>query len=393
MRIKLAALAILLLANIYARAQYVFLVPSYFHGIFSDQLSSARAQGMGYTTITLDGISTAIYNPATISPGKTKLDLGLNYAKGNPTMPKSYYPFAGISFKPLPKLSLGATMFAWIDPDSYWTASIANVDIDTKKKSQHMYSLMAAYEFTKGLHVGVSGNFIKDEAVEGTTTAKEFLVSAGAIYDLPVSFIKSPKIINQNLRFAASLVNVLMNGRAEEKYKDLLNYRDVPIILRGGLAYDFSIPVSVAFAKNKKFFKGSPEILDITLRMQYQDWLKSKEHIFFDHKSSNAFGIGTEAWFMHALAFRLGYYYETRPGDVDPGQRLVTEDKKRGFTWGLGANLPLQRLTAGKMPFDIEVNIVSQRMMNEVIDERALGDIKDRRFQFCMGLNIKWKGR
>ena len=78
-------------------AQYSFLLPSHYHGIYSDQLSSARAQGMGYTTITLDGIATSPYNPATISPGTHPLDIAVNYAKGSPQFPKSYYPFARIS--------------------------------------------------------------------------------------------------------------------------------------------------------------------------------------------------------------------------------------------------------------------------------------------------------
>jgi hypothetical protein len=386
----------LLLSFIFARsnAQYVFLIPTHYHGIFSDQLSSARAQGMGYTTITLEGVSTAIYNPATISPGNTCLDLSLNYAKGNPQMPKSFYPFVGVSFKPMPRLAVGASMFAWIDPDSYWDASIQGQSIPTEKKTQHLYSVTAAYEVIRNLHVGISGNFLRDEAVKGTTTNKEFMLNAGVIYDRPVQLLKIKNISNQQIRFAASLVNATMNGATKETYQNLLNYRDLPIIARGGLAYNFSLPLSASFTRGKKFFQQSPELLDLAVRLQYQDWLHQKDQSYDDDKFSTAFGIGAEAWFMKLLALRLGYYSETRPDKApNPNDLIATRPQKSGLTWGLGVNLPVQRLTNGELPLDIEVNLVTQRMMNEMNDKDLppSSDFRDKRFQFCIGIDVKWK--
>lgn len=394
MKLKLLTCLFLILVCGHLTAQRVYLLPSHFHGIYSDQLSSARAQGMGYTTITQDGITTSLYNPATISPGNTIVNLGLNYAKGSPQFPKSYYPFAGLSYRVLPKLTLGASMFAWIDPDSYWNAVIANQVIETDKKTQHLYSIMAAYQIINGLHFGVSGNFLRASAVRGTTTAKDFILNTGLIYDRDANLLKQPRVTNQRIRLAASLANTLMKPISNETYKNLLNYRDLPIILRGGAAYSFSIPVSASFAKRSRFFREEPEILDLALRVQYQNWLKHKEHIFNDNKFSTAFGIGAEAWFMKLLAFRLGYYHETRPEGSNRNEIVVTDPKKRGITWGLGANLPVQRLSGGKIPVDIELNLVTQRMMNEMKDEYTAGsDLRDKRFQFCLQLDVKWNGK
>lgn len=373
-------------------SQYIFSIPSHYHGLFSHQLSSARAQGMGYTTITTDGIGTSIYNPATISPGNAMLDVSFNYAAGHPYYPKSYYPFLGVSYRVLPRLVVGASTFAWIDPDSYWTATIAGQDFDTDKKTQRMHSLTAAYEVIDGLHVGLSGNLIREQAVKGSTTIKEFIMNMGAIYDRDVELIQHTRLINQKVRFAFSLTNMLMNAKTEQRYQDDLNYRDMPIILRLGTGYGFSLPVKASFARNKKFFAESPEILDLFFRVQYQNFLKHKDHIYRDHEYSSAFGIGAEAWFMKLLALRLGYYTEKRAdSDDDPGI-LATTDNKSGFTWGFGGNIPLQRLTGGKVPFDIEANFVTSKMMNELHDDRynLPGGFRDKRFQFCAGLNIRW---
>ncbi len=395
---KIAALVVLNFSLLSIEAQnYVFYVPTHYHGIFSDQISSARSQGMGLTTITTEGVGTSGYNPATISPGNVRLNLAFNYAKGHVTLPKSYYPFVGISYKVIPKLTLGVTRFSWVDPDSYWTASIQGQEIDTDKKKQSMTSILAAYEILEGLHFGVSGNFLRDEAVEGTTTNKEFIANVGAIYDHAVTLMKNPRFTNQQMRFAASLTNAGMNAVTEQTYQNLKNFRDIPIILRLGTAYSFSIPAKVSFTKNKKFFAESPELLDLVVRLQYQNWMKHKDYIYNTGEDNSAFGIGFEGWFMKLLALRFGYYTESRsankPNNIN--DIVVTEPRKSGITWGLGANIPVQRLTGGKVPFDIEVNLVTQKMMNEIIDkysQRFDKDFRDKRFFLSVGLDLKWYG-
>lgn len=374
-------------------AQNIYRLPSHFHGIFNGHLTSARAQGMGYTTVTTDGIGTSFYNPATISPGNAQVELSANYAAGHPYYPKSRYPFIGLSFRPIPKLALGVTKFSWIDPKSYWTTDIALQSFDTEKKKLHAYSVVAGYELMEGLHLGASGNLIHQMAIDDTITAKEFILNLGVIYDRKVDFIKHEKFSNQQIRFALSLSNALMNAKAEQRHRELLNYRDMPIIARVGAAYSFSIPASISFTQGKKYFAESPEILDLSLRLQYQDFLKHKDHIYTDHEYNSAFGIGAEAWFMKLLALRIGYYTEDRGIDVDPGERAMTSDRKQGFTWGFGANIPLQRLTAGKIPLDVEANFVTSRMMNELEDryESLVPSVfGDKRLLFCAGLNIRW---
>lgn len=390
---KAVALCAFSLCVFSVNGQFKYISPSHFHGLFNGHLTSARAQGMGYTTVTTEGIATSFYNPAAISPGNTRLDVSVNYAKGHPYHPDSYYSFAGAAFRPLPRLTIGASRFSWIDPKPYWTAQIGGTNFDTDRSELHAYSLLAAYRLLEGLHIGVSANMIRQLAIEDTVTLRESIFNAGLIYDRPVNLIKHDKIENQTVRFAVSLANALMNAKVEQRHKDNLNYRDMPIIARAGAAYSFSIPMSAAFTAGKKFFAESPEILDLSVRLQYQNFLKHKDHIFNDHKYSTAVGVGAEAWFMKLLSLRMGYYGESRSDSGSPGDIVVTNARKHGFTWGFGANIPLQRLTDGKVPVDVEANFVTSRMMNE-LDNRYENNIPsvfgDKRFLFCAGLNIRW---
>jgi hypothetical protein len=98
---------------------------------------------------------------------------------------------------------------------------------------------------------------------------------------------------------------------------------------------------------------------------------------------------------MKLIAFRIGYYTEDREDkSSDPGDIVVTTNNKSGFTWGFGANIPVQRLTKGKIPVDVEANFVTSKMMNELNEKYYLpSEFKDKRFQFCAGLNIRWNGK
>lgn len=381
----------------FLNAQNVYRTPSHFHGLYNGQLSSARAQGMGYATITLDGIGTSFYNPATISPGNTKLEFAGNYAIRHPYLPKAVYPFLGLSFRPIPRLALGITRFSFIDRETLWTTQIGGVNFDTEKKSLHAYSLVAGYEVMEGLHLGASGNMIREHGVNDSVTISEFILNIGAIYDRSVDWIKHERFSHQKVRLAFNLSNALMNALIEQRHREEVNYRDLPIIARIGAAYSVSIPARVVFTKGKKFFAESPEMLDLTLRLQYQDFLKHKDYIYTDHNYNSAVGIGLEGWFMRLLALRIGYYSEKRGVDVDPGNIAMTTDRKKGLTWGFGANIPLQRLTGGKIPLDLEANFVTSRMMNELEDRyegnRIPSVFSDKRFLFCGGLNIRWNGK
>jgi len=396
---KIAFIPVLLLFLLKVQAQNItYWTPTNLHGILIDNTTSVRAEALGKNTITLDGVRTSFENPATISPGEDKLQVALNYIKGHPYFPKSYYPFLGVSYRILPRISASLSTHHWIDPDSYWSADVGGASFDTEKKAHHAYTIGLAGEVIDGLHIGVSGNLLQDEEIKGKTTSKDFIMSFGAIYDRKVQFLKNKKnISNENLRFAASLFNVLMDGQTIQRANERVwQYRDMPIIVRGGAAYSFSMPFNPGFAKKVKKLKSAPATLDLSARVQYANWLKNEKHIFDEYKSNTFMGIGLEAVALKLLALRIGYFTETRTvaENPTPGTRYATKGKRKGLTWGLGATIPAKDWSKGKLPFEIRFDLLLKNhpdLLDESISQRTARDITDKKLQFGVGIELAIK--
>lgn len=388
----------LALKSFSVKAQLSHYVPTHYQGLFYMQPSSARAIGMGLTTITLPGIENAFYNPATIGLTEEKLNIHLNYASGSEVYRKGKYPFMGVSYKVNEKLTLGLSTFSWLDDkDSPWTTVIGFYDEPVDgRRSQSWYNLVAAYEAIPDLQIGVSGNYLVDRSVgKGTITNSEFILSVGAVYDKEVDWIKSENIQRQNIRFATSLVNVLMKNRIEQTFEEHLNYRDLPIHLTFGTAYQVSLPFSPTFVEGKSFFANMPKQLDLALHLQYRDVLKGSDDdaVNTNHELNTALGIGAEAWFLDFAAFRMGYYNEKRPSEskVDGSGYWVT-DNKRGFTWGFGVKLPLNEMTNNAFPFNTEIDFVTSKVLNEYNNNGPTIEpyFNGRDFLFAIGINLKF---
>lgn len=376
----------------------VFWTPTNLHGLLIDNTTSVRAEALGKSSITLDGVRTAFENPATISPGNDKMQIALNYIKGSPVYPKAYYPFLGVSYRILPKITASLTTHHYIDPDSYWNAEIGGQSFDTEKKAQHAYSVGLAGEVIKGLHVGLSGNLLTDEEIKGLSTSKDFILSLGVIYDKPVQFFKSNKKVSQeNLRFAASFFNLLMDGQTIQRQSEQIwQYRDMPIIARAGVAYGFSLPLKPAFAQKSKKLKSAPQTIDLSARLQYGNWLKSGKHIYDEYKYHTHLGIGLEAVALKLLALRLGYFTESRTVAENPvpGTRYATKDKRKGLTWGLGAIIPARDWSNGKLPFEIRFDLLMKNhpdLLDESISQRSSPDFRDKKIQFGIGIELAIK--
>ncbi|WP_422104940.1 hypothetical protein [Winogradskyella sp.] len=379
-----------------SRAQLSHYVPTHYQGLFNMQPSSARATGMGLTTITLPGVENAFYNPATIGLVEEKVSVHLNYASGSEVYRKGRFPFIGATYRINDKLIVGMSTFSWLDDkDSPWTTIIGiyNEPVDGRR-SQSWYNFIAAYEIIPHLQFGVSGNYLVDRSVgPGTVTNSEFILSAGAIYDRAVNFIKSDKVQRQNIRVAASLVNALMKNRIEQTFEDNLNFRDLPIHLTFGTAYQVRLPFSLGFIEGRSFYESMPRHVDLALHFQYRDVLKGPEDdvVNANHEFNSAFGIGAEAWFLDFAALRMGYYTEKRPSGRREDGGLWVTDTKRGFTWGFGAKLPLNEWTNKAFPFTTEVNLVTSTVLNEYANNGPTIEsyFDGRDFLFAIGVNLK----
>ncbi|MFD1616060.1 hypothetical protein [Gelatiniphilus marinus] len=392
--IKISALVFFAVFTQTVSAQTSYYIPTHYRGVFNGQPSSTRATGMGLTTITLEGIENAFYNPATVGLTDEKIAVHINYASGNQVYKGGKYPFLGVSYRVNEKLIVGASTLNWFDEkNSPWTTIIGGFSENVKRRSQSAYTLVGAFEVIPNLNLGLSGNYLVEKFVNNTVTNSEFILSFGAVYDKEVNWIKAENVSNQKIRFAGSFVNLLMKNQIEQRYQNFLHYRDLPTYLTLGTSYHASLPFNVGFTQNKGFFEGAPNTVDLSLHLQYKDLMKGskKNSVNPDHKNNTAIGIGAEAWFMDLIAIRMGYYNEKRPNGPKSGGGTWVTDNKKGFTWGFGAKLPLNRLTNGKLPFNSEVNFVTSKLLNEYGNNYTQPSyFTDRNFLFSVGINLKF---
>lgn len=366
--------------------------PGYF-GLLNNALTSSRAQGMGFTTLTKSGIEHSFYNPASIATTEEPFQVYANYANGHTYRPKSRYYFLGSAYRVTEKISLGASLFTYRDNNPVWTSIIGSKPFSTDNFSQTGISLVASYRIMEGLDLGLSGNFLTENAINGERTNSDFIPTIGVNYRKSLDIFSSEKIQNQSISVSGSLFNFLFNNKTEQTYEDLISYNYLPIILRLGAAYGMSIPMESGLAEGKKFFEGTEKSLDLSLELQFQDYLPGKDPRSEDHLYNSAFGIGAEAWFWDRISLRLGFYNEKGPSGIQEDGDIWVTGNRKGFTWGYGAKIPTHELTQKKLPFDVEVNFVTSSLVSALDNEIYTHPrfFTDNNFQFCFGLNLLWR--
>ncbi|GAB2474333.1 PorV/PorQ family protein [Algoriphagus taiwanensis] len=366
--------------------------PGYF-GLFNNQSTSARAQGMGFTTLTRAGIENSFYNPASIGSSKAPIQAYANYANGHSYRPDSRYYFVGGAFKLNQKIAVGLSYFSYQNPDPVWTTIIGGQTFDTDFFSQHAISILGAYEIMEGLQAGLSLNLMQENAVDGEKTNSDFIPSLGIQYERQVELFKGETFKNQRVFGALSLYNFLFQGETNQTYQDAESVAYMPIILRLGGGYAFQLPLQSGLTAGKGYFRGAAQAVDLRLDLQFQDYLPGGPENSTDHELNTAFGVGAEAWFFERLALRIGYFTEKGPSGTQPDGDIWVTGNRAGFSWGYGTLIPTSSLTDGKLPFDIEVNLVTGKQITSLNEEIYTHPsiFADDTFQFALGLNLLWR--
>lgn len=321
-----------------ANAQIVYVTPTHMLHTFTEVTNNTRAEALGKNNITLNGIRSAFDNPATISPGTEKVQVAANYFRGHPYYYRSNYYFWGGSVKIAKRITLGLSSHTWVDPKTVWSTDIAGFSTFTDKQAFQTYSLLGAIKLGKGLHLAASGNYILGKKIEGIITSEDFLLNAGFIYDKATTFLKKSKKANkENLRIAGGFTNALMKyQQIERKDENIWQYRDLPIIMRIAAAYGFAVPL------NSKVDKKGNNTLELTFRLQYNNFIKHKNHFADDAKRNTLIGFGMEGTAWDWFTLRLGYFYETRPIRDVPTEKYATWPYRKGLTWVLDFNCRLK---------------------------------------------------
>ncbi|MDG1279120.1 MAG: hypothetical protein P8O16_17705 [Algoriphagus sp.] len=374
-------------------SQTLYYYPPGYFGLLNNQLTSARSQAMGFTTLTKGGIENSFYNPAAIGNTGVPVQVYANYANGHSYRPDSHYYFVGGAYKINPKLAIGLSYFTYRNPDPVWTTIIGGVTYDTDFFAQSVLSAVVSYQIFEELEMGLGINLMEENAINGEQTNSDFMPSVGFQYEKELPLIKSESFENQRIKGALSLTNFLFKNTTLQTYENSVSVEYLPIILRIGAGYQFDTSLKSGWIVDKGYFQNSPQQVRFSLDVQYQDYLKGSDAPTTDHESNTAFGVGAEAWFFERLAVRLGYFNEKGPsGTKDTGELWVTGNRA-GFTWGYGTLIPTNQLTGGKMPFDIQVDFITAKQLSSLNEEIYTHPnvFTENTFQFSFGLNLLWR--
>jgi hypothetical protein len=159
----------------------------------------------------------------------------------------------------------------------------------------------------------------------------------GVAYTSDIGVLKSTDLPGGGrLAHRVIVASALLNWTGTSIEVDQID-NDLPIILRLGAAYSMMLSVG----------RLLPDLttMEASIQAEYYDLLNSD----FNRR----FSLGSEIRLFEILALRLGYYDETRS---DYGYE-TNKDSIAEVTSGLGLNLPLMKLSDGRIPLNAALDI------------------------------------
>ncbi len=293
---------------------------------------SARAEALGRAQVALDGeLASVLFNPAGIG-GIEGVAGSASYASPYYGLRKARYYFAaaGMRFASNAVLALSAhhltygDKFVYLrDPASGATASF------TPYVSN--YALTLAFQAFRGVYVGASPHLLSWHYLDGKT-ATTAMLDLGM---LATVWQRNTGTAKQSVRLGGSIYNLGYSKLTLEKHREAL-----PVIGRMGFSYRLRA-LKDGLAKGVYAF-------GLLLLGEFQDLFNSGYH--------TAFRVGAEVTFLDMWVLRAGYYSETL---YDYGYPAVNKDRLADLTYGLGLMVPVRRLTHGRTPLEIRLDLVS----------------------------------
>ena len=330
--------------------------PELYHG----RVPSPRNEAMGRSGVCLGGDDfSAWYNPAGVSMVRG-LDLNFSYAQPYYHFENSNYMYVGIAakFNDVVALGFSTDRFNFGQYISYLDSNLA--PIDSVKPNNNRYTATLGIEPTKGLHFGLNVNY--DRMHELWTPASIQERAKGLTFDIGVNYdykIENREFV-QDIDIAASLTNFTFS---ELRYRQIPGFHKVPSILRVGGAY----VLSYKHRRGKRYCNP----VDLCATAEYQEVLA------YGYLSRASMGV--EAKFYEIVAVRAGYYAISKNTDVWP----LNDKWNTSFTYGIGLECPLHKLTGGDTPLDIKLDC---SILPQLTNDPNIGNF----FSIGTGINYYW---
>lgn len=371
-----------------ANAQIKYNFGSHLSGLFWDYSTHTASEALGKNSVTLPGIQSAWENPASIGLDTAVWSLAANHIIGHPFDLNAQYTFLGGHLRLGPKLSIGVASHGKLVRDPVWTTVIATRNFETDRRSERAYSSYVAYQPIPELSIGLGGHLIREKAIENLITIEEVLLSLGCTYERDIHLLgnEGNNVFNEHLHLGLSLMDLNMKGQMVQRVNDsVFQYRDIPAILRGGMAYSLKVPVKRAM---DKLLKNQPTVLRLTTFIQYTDWLQLKSHNSDLGAYNSMISIGEEALFYEMFFFRLGYFYQSTA--IDSRSISATKERRRGITGGIGCLFQTGRQLGA--PFNIQFDLTLQPhpdyLREEISTLYTHPDMRDDKLMLAVGLKL-----
>jgi hypothetical protein len=317
--------------SIFAQYNYGF-QQEYFFG----RLPSGQIEAMGRANVAVGGsVASLFFNPAGIGlidqqEATFSTSAPFYFLKGA----DYYFVGAARRFKPNMVGALTVNKFA-IGPTTF-DLTILGIRYPTDKPRSTNIALSYAIEPIEGLHIGTNVNTFLWKYIDEVPVTAGLHIDLGALYRMPLN---EGEDRSSHLQFGAAVNNLTFAGISFANPQGEKDFADFPAIMRAGVAFMANGPVDVGFLGLEK--------IGFTGTLEYQNVLND----FF----RRGIRIGTETILWDVFAVRLGYLSHS----LNDGGLSSNRDRMRDLTFGFGLIIPLQSLTNGKVPFNMNVDYVS----------------------------------
>jgi hypothetical protein len=356
-KIKLGGLvlALSLMSSVHSQYYNAGVQQEYFFG----NLASVQSESMGRNDVAFgQSISQTFMNPAAINGVK---NMEVHFSNSAPfyILRNSRYFYLGAAKRINEKLCVGLSLNSFILGKTTFDVTISGIRYPISKTHSTNVGGTVSYEIVKGLHLGTNINWYTMRLFEDMSPTGTLHLDAGLQYILPVQDDKN------TIRFGLAVSNFTRTTLAFEAPNGDVDENYLPVLLRGGIAYVFTLPLDLPGAE-----KGD---VQITSSLGLSDVLNND--FYFTYSG------GMEALIYRVLAIRIGYFNRSR----DNGGNPVNFSNAKKVTYGFGIRIPLNKISKGKLPFQTSLDYLSYRPA--LVSSIRTGSIPNKR---TYNVNLNW---
>lgn len=295
---------------------------------------SARSEAMGRGYASFGGdLSSVYFNPAGIStiPG---LEVDIATASPYYLLEDAHFYFASAGFKISKYLAFATTVHEFSIPDITFMDADGNFTEHVHFRATD-YKLTLASEPLDHFYVGLNFNLSTMTPQDLTQTSNVGYFDIGLLKEFLVAKTEKTK---QSIQVGGSVVNV---NSASMDYESSGGggSQDLPVVSRLGAHYSFMFNPSRP---------DSLHWLECIVQTEVEDLLNSKY--------LTSLKGGLEIKVLELIALRAGYYTQKLHDFYIPGENYA---RISDFTYGIGLELPLEKLTHHKFPMNIYFDYTS----------------------------------